>query len=54
MACVSAYVIFCGRTKPPIRCLTQVIKYYADKVISLKADKAQADVAKQIDAALRV
>ena len=31
----------------------QVIKYYADKVISLNADKAQSEVAKQIDAALK-
>ena len=30
----------------------QVIQYYANKVISLNADKAQAEVAKQIDQAL--
>jgi len=30
----------------------QVIKYYADKVISFRADKAQSEVAKDIDGAL--
>jgi len=34
--------------------LVQVIKYYADKVISLKADKALPEVAKDIDRALHI
>lgn len=35
-----------------ISCL-KVIQYYANKVISLHADRAQAEVAKQIDVALK-
>lgn len=32
--------------------LLQVIKYYADKVVALQANKPAADVAKQINSAL--